>query len=39
LKKPLLPNEYEPVTMGAFRKIKRAFDPINRMNPTKIFDL
>ncbi|MDR1322527.1 MAG: FAD-binding protein [Gracilibacteraceae bacterium] len=39
LKKPLLPNEYEPVTMGAFRNIKRAFDPINRMNPTKIFDL
>jgi glycolate oxidase len=39
LKKPLLFQEFEPQTMEVFRKIKRAFDPQNQFNPTKLVDL
>ena len=39
LKKPLLIQEAGPVGMEVFRKIKRAFDPQNQFNPTKLVDL
>jgi len=39
LKKPLLFQEFEPQTMEVFRKIKKAFDPQNQFNPTKLVDI
>jgi FAD/FMN-containing dehydrogenase/Fe-S oxidoreductase len=35
---PFLERMYGPVLMGAFRRLKRAFDPDNRMNPGNIVD-
>jgi FAD/FMN-containing dehydrogenase/Fe-S oxidoreductase len=35
---PFLERMYGPALMGAFRKLKRAFDPDNRMNPGNIVD-
>jgi FAD/FMN-containing dehydrogenase/Fe-S oxidoreductase len=35
---PFLERMYGPVLMEAFRKLKRAFDPDNRMNPGNIVD-
>ena len=37
-KKAYLPNEHGPA-LGVMRRIKRALDPDNIMNPGKIFDL
>jgi glycolate oxidase len=39
VKKPLLFQEFSPQTMDVFKKIKRAFDPQNHFNPTKLIDL
>jgi FAD/FMN-containing dehydrogenase/Fe-S oxidoreductase len=35
---PFLERMYGPTLMGAFRRLKRAFDPDNRMNPGNIVD-
>ena len=35
---PFLERMYGPALMGAFRRLKRAFDPDNRMNPGNIVD-
>jgi FAD/FMN-containing dehydrogenase/Fe-S oxidoreductase len=35
---PFLERMYGPRLMGAFRELKRAFDPENRMNPGNIVD-
>ena len=35
---PFLPRMYGPALMQAFRRLKRAFDPDNRMNPGNIVD-
>jgi FAD/FMN-containing dehydrogenase/Fe-S oxidoreductase len=35
---PFLERMYGPVLMQAFRRLKRAFDPDNRMNPGNIVD-
>jgi FAD/FMN-containing dehydrogenase/Fe-S oxidoreductase len=35
---PFLPRMYGPALMGAFRRLKAAFDPDNRMNPGNIVD-
>jgi FAD/FMN-containing dehydrogenase/Fe-S oxidoreductase len=35
---PFLPRMYGPAMMEAFRRMKRAFDPDNRMNPGNIVD-
>ncbi len=39
VKKALLPTEFSAETMEVFRKIKRAFDPQNMFNPTKLVDI
>ncbi len=39
VKKPLLMKEFGPQTMEVFKKVKKAFDPNNQFNPTKIIDL
>lgn len=39
VKKKYLNEEFSPVAMESFRKIKRTFDPQNRFNPGKIFDM
>jgi FAD/FMN-containing dehydrogenase/Fe-S oxidoreductase len=35
---PFLARMYGPTLMGAFRRLKKAFDPDNRMNPGNIVD-
>jgi FAD/FMN-containing dehydrogenase/Fe-S oxidoreductase len=35
---PFLERMYGPTLMGAFRRLKKAFDPDNRMNPGNIVD-
>ncbi|MDR3589901.1 MAG: FAD-linked oxidase C-terminal domain-containing protein [Negativicutes bacterium] len=39
LKKPFMDKQFSPVGLEVFRKIKRSFDPANRLNPGKIIDL
>ncbi|MEA4900613.1 FAD-binding oxidoreductase [Desulfitobacterium sp.] len=39
VKKKYLDSEFQPVAMEAFRKIKRTFDPENRVNPGKIVEV
>ena len=36
-KRDLLPLQYDPPTIDLFRRVRRAFDPAERMNPEKVF--
>ncbi len=38
-KRKHLDKQFKPEAMEAFRKIKKSFDPQNRFNPGKIFDI
>jgi glycolate oxidase subunit GlcD len=38
-KKPYLPANLDPVSLDLMKRIKREFDPLNLLNPGKIFDL
>lgn len=39
LKKPFMSQQFSPVALDVFRKIKKSFDSANRLNPGKIIDL
>jgi D-lactate dehydrogenase len=36
-KRPYVPREIDPVTLGVMKEIKRVFDPLNILNPGKLF--
>jgi glycolate oxidase len=36
-KRDLLPLQYDAQTIDLFRRLRRAFDPDERMNPEKVF--
>jgi len=36
-KRPYVPREIDPLTLGVMKEIKRVFDPLNILNPGKLF--